>query len=358
MTKIKVMVVDDSALVRQVITDILADNLQIEVISSAPDPVIAENYLKKEWPDVILLDIEMPKKDGITFLKEIMKKRPTPVIIISSLTMENARVSMKALSSGAVSVISKPAVGMKQFLIDSKQSLIDSIKSAAKTNSNVLKKVSEKADNVRNNADVILPPPVYGKSLSGDRIVVIGASAGGTQALEYILTRLPSNSPGIAIVQHMPEKFTLAFAERLNRICQVEVKEAVNGDEIVNGKVIIAMGNKHLVLKKNNDRYFTEVKDGPPVSRHKPSVDVLFRSAAKNGGENIMGVILTGMGDDGANGMLEMKNAGCYTVSQSKESCAVYGMPKEAFERGAVNTVLDLDLIPTEILKFVSQEKM
>lgn len=357
MKKIKVMVIDDSALVRQVITDILADNLQIEVISSAPDPIIAENYLKKEWPDVILLDIEMPKKDGITFLKEIMKKRPTPVIIISSLTKENAKVSMKALASGAVSVISKPAVGMKQFLMDSKQNLVDAIKSAAKTDSNILKKVSEKTDkSSRYNADVILPPPTGKISTSNDRIVVIGASAGGTQALEYILTRLPDNSPGIVIVQHMPEKFTEAFAERLNKLCRIEVKESRDGDEVLKGRAIIAMGNKHLLLDKKGGKYVTIIKDGPPVSRHKPSVDVLFRSAAKKGSSNIMGVILTGMGDDGASGMLEMRNSGCYTVGQSKETCAVYGMPKEAFERGAVQNVLPLEKIPEEILNFICVE--
>jgi len=352
---IKVLIVDDSALVRQVLTDIISHKKGIQVIAAAANPIFARRYMDKEWPDVIILDIEMPQKNGIDFLKEIMAERPTPVIICSGVTENNARVTMEALSAGAVSVISKPQIGMKDFLIESEQLLVDEIRSAANVNTQLLQvvKVPVPAVERKNSADVILSAPtvrVHGDNL--EKIVALGASAGGTQAIEVVLRALPPGAPGVAIVQHMPEKFTLAFAERLNSICQIEVKEAQNGDVIKPGRAIIAMGGKHMTIIRKGNGYAVEVVEGPLVSRHRPSVDVLFRSAAKSGGSNILGVILTGMGDDGASGMLEMRNAGCPTVGQDKETSVVYGMPREAFIRGGVERVLPLERIADEIVRF------
>ncbi|HRX16774.1 MAG TPA: chemotaxis response regulator protein-glutamate methylesterase [Spirochaetota bacterium] len=360
MDLINVAVVDDSALVRQVISELLDNKYGIKVSFKAPNPIIAERYMDKEWPDVIILDIEMPEKDGLTFLKEIMEKRPTPVIICSGVTEKNARVTIEALSSGAFSIITKPKVGMKDFFLESEQLLADEVRAAYNSNRAILKKKTPAVEPVsrliekRYTADVVLSAPVKKVDVSGlDRIVVIGASSGGTQAIEAVLSELPKNCPGIAIVQHMPEKFTKAFADRLNSICNIEVKEAEQDDQIIEGRAIIAMGGKHMSLKKSGNSYKVSILDGPLVSRHRPSVDVLFRSAAKYGGSNILGIILTGMGDDGAAGLLEMKQAGCYTVAQDKESSLVYGMPRVAFERGAALNVVSLGVVPDTIMKFV-----
>lgn len=368
MSDIRVMIVDDSALVRQVLKEMIDSKKGFSVIATAANPDFADRYLEKEWPDVIILDIEMPKKDGLTYLKEIMERRPTPVVICSGVTEKNTRVSIDALSMGAVSVISKPQVGMKDFFHESEQLLLDSIRSAAKTNLSLLKKSSAKAPQKprmieplktvvaeKLTADVVLPPPQVKVDSKGlEKIVVIGASAGGTQAIETVLRNLPVDCPGIVIVQHMPEKFTNAFAERLNGLCDIEVKEAEKNDVVKTGRAIIAMGNKHMTLQKKGKGYIVDVVDGPLVSRHRPAVDVLFRSAAKNGSSNILGIILTGMGDDGATGMLEMKNAGCFTIAQDKETCLVYGMPKVAKERGGVQKELSLGLIPQAIINFTS----
>ncbi len=355
--EIKVLIVDDSALVRQVISDIVSQKGGMRVIAAAANPIFARRYMDREWPDVIILDIEMPEKNGLVFLREIMAERPTPVIICSGVTENNAKVTMEALSSGAVSVISKPQIGMKDFLLESEQLLIDEIRSAANVNVKLLKTTKVPAPipavERKNNADVILSAPtsrIHGDNL--ERIIVLGASAGGTQAIETVLRMLPPNAPGIAIVQHMPEKFTAAFAERLNSLCSIEVKEAQSGDEVKPGRAIIAMGGRHMTLVRKGIGYIVEVIDGPLVSRHKPSVDVLFRSAAKNGSSNILGVILTGMGDDGASGLLEMRNAGSPTVGQDQETSVVYGMPREAFLRGGVEKVLPLDMVANEIVRF------
>ncbi len=360
MSKIQVLIVDDSALVRQVMKEIVDEQDDMTVYAVASNPDFAEKHMEKQWPDVIVLDVEMPGKDGITFLKEIMAKRPTPVIICSSITEKNARETMEALSSGAVSVITKPKIGMKDFFNSHTQQIIDEIRSASKSDTKLLSGKSEKlpkkkAD--RHNADVILPPPVKKTENKGyQKIVVIGASAGGTQAIEQVLKPLPKDVLPIAIVQHMPEKFTKAFADRLNTLCDVEVVEARKGVKMKQGRVVIAMGNYHLTLKRAGTEYSLDVVSGPLVSRHRPSVDVLFRSAAKLGSHNILGVILTGMGDDGAAGMLEMKQSGCITIGQNKETSIVYGMPKAAYDRGGVMRVLPLGLIPDAILQFQNGE--
>jgi two-component system chemotaxis response regulator CheB len=355
MSRIKVLVVDDSAVVRQVTTALLGGDPKIEVIGAVADPLLAMERMKLQWPDVIVLDVEMPRMDGITFLKKIMQERPTPVVICSTLTEKGAQTTMEALAAGAVSIITKPKLGLKQFLNDSSNDLIAAVKAAAVANVRRLVARRSAAPGVptKHTADVILAPAAdRAMTQTTERVIAIGTSTGGTQALEEILTSLPRVSPGIVVVQHMPEKFTAAFAERLNRLCQVEVREAQNHDRVIQGRVLIAPGGKHLVLKRSGAQYFADVVAGPPVNRHCPSVDVLFRSVAKCAGANAMGVIMTGMGDDGAAGLLEMRNAGARTLAQDEHTCVVYGMPREAVRRGAVEKVIPLGAIAPEILTF------
>jgi two-component system, chemotaxis family, protein-glutamate methylesterase/glutaminase len=346
MAKIKVLVVDDSAVVRQVLTAQLQADPDIEMIGAAADPLLAMTRMQVQWPDVIVLDIEMPRMDGITFLKKIMAERPTPVVICSTLTEKGTETAMAALSAGAVSIITKPKIGLKQFLNDVSDDLISAVKAAARANVRRLQ-VAPKLT-----ADAVLPAADARSSAllrTTDRVVALGTSTGGTQALEVVLRALPRMSPGIVIVQHMPEHFTAAFAERLNGLCQIEVREARHNDRVVAGRALIAPGGKHMLLRRNGAQYHVEVVDGPLVSRHRPSVDVLFRSVAKCAGANALGVIMTGMGDDGAAGLLEMRKAGAQTVGQDEASCVVYGMPKEAVKRGAVAKVVPLDAIAREI---------
>ena len=345
MKSIKVLVVDDSAVVRQVVTAMLNHDPDIEVIAAAADPILAMTRMQTQWPDVIVLDIEMPRMDGITFLKKIMTERPTPVVICSTLTEKGAKTSLEALAAGAVMIITKPKIGLKQFLTDSSDDLIAAVKTAARANVRKLQATE------KHTADVILAP-VEGRSAmlqTTERIVALGTSTGGTQALEVVLTALPRVCPGIVIVQHMPEKFTAEFANRLNGLCQITVKEAQNNDRVVRGQALIAPGGKHMLLRRNGAQYHVEVIDGPLVNRHRPSVDVLFRSVAKCAGANALGVIMTGMGDDGAAGLLEMRKAGALTVGQDEESCVVYGMPKEAVKRGGVAKTVPLSAIAREI---------
>ena len=347
MSRIKVMVVDDSAVVRQVVSSLLSADPDIEVISAVADPLLAMVRMQNQWPDVIVLDIEMPRMDGITFLKKIMQERPTPVVICSTLVESGAKTSIEALAAGAVAIITKPKLGLKQFLNDSSSDLISAVKSAARANVKQLK-VTEKY-----NADVILQPASsHGAMIqTTERVVAIGTSTGGTQALERVLVTLPRVCPGIVIVQHMPEKFTAEFANRLNTLCQISVKEAQHNDRVVQGLALIAPGGKHMLLRRNGAQYFVDVIDGPLVNRHRPSVDVLFRSVAKCAGANALGVIMTGMGDDGAAGLLEMRKTGARTVAQDEESCVVFGMPKEAIKRGGVERVVPLDAIGREIMQ-------
>jgi len=344
---IKVLIIDDSAVVRQALSEILGKDRGIKVIGQAMDPLFAMEKMKKEWPDVILLDVEMPRMDGITFLRKIMSERPTPVIICSSLTAKGAETTMQALAAGAFTIFTKPTLGVKNFLEDSSSDLVMAVRAAAGARVNrVLRPVPPKA-----NADIVLPPGGEAMVVTTDRFTAIGTSTGGTQALEFVLASLPRTCPGIVVVQHMPEKFTAAFAARLNSICEIEVREAKTGDRVLAGRALIAPGGKHLVVRRSGAQYVAEVVSAPPVNRHCPSVDVLFRSVAKYAGRNALGVIMTGMGDDGARGLLEMKLAGAHTLAQDEESCVVFGMPKEAIKLGAADKVVPLSMIPELIAR-------
>ncbi|MDO8893320.1 MAG: chemotaxis response regulator protein-glutamate methylesterase [Sulfurimicrobium sp.] len=353
MKKIKVLIVDDSAVVRQVLSGVLAEDPAIEVLGAAADPLFAMEKMRITWPDVIVLDVEMPRMDGISFMKKIMAERPTPVVICSTLTEKGAETTMQALAAGAVSIVTKPKMGLKRFLEDSSSDIVGAVKAASQANVRRMAaslqplKVAPKLT-----ADAILSPGGgHAMAQTTERIVAIGTSTGGTQALEAVLTALPRVCPGIVIVQHMPEKFTEAFANRLDGLCQVDVKEAANNDRVLPGRALIAPGGKHMVLRRSGAQYFVEVLDGPLVNRHRPSVDVLFRSVAKCAGRNALGIIMTGMGDDGAAGLLEMREANARTVAQDEASCVVFGMPKEAIKRGAAEKVVPLSAIPGEIIK-------
>jgi two-component system chemotaxis response regulator CheB len=291
--------------------------------------------------------------DGITFLKKLMAERPTPVVICSTLTEKGAETTMQALAAGAVSIVTKPKVDLKQFLQDDSENLVAAVKAASRANLRRLGKAAIAAPvQAKLTADAILPVATRAMDETTDRVVAIGTSTGGTQALEEVLTALPRVCPGIVIVQHMPEKFTAAFAARLNGLCQIEVREAVNGDRVLPGRALIAPGGRHMLLKRSGAQYHVEIVDGPPVSRHRPSVDVLFRSVAKCAGKNALGIIMTGMGDDGARGLKEMHDMGARTVGQDEDSCVVYGMPKEALKLGAVNKELPLARMAYEIVAY------
>lgn len=350
MNGIKVLIVDDSAVVRQVMTEILSQDPGITVLGAAADPIFALERMNRQWPDVILLDIEMPRMDGITFLKKIMAEHPTPVVVCSTLTEKGAATTMQALEAGAVSIVTKPKMGLKNFLSEAALELIHTVKAAAHANRRNLHKPVIAPPKL--SADVVLPAGTHAMTRTTERVVALGASTGGTQALESVLTALPEGSPGIVIVQHMPERFTTAFAQRLDSVCRIDVREASNHDRVLPGRALVAPGGKHLVLRRSGAQYLVEVVDAPPVNRHRPSVDVLFRSVAQCAGANALGVIMTGMGDDGANGLLEMKQSGARTVAQDESSCVVFGMPKEAVKRGAAEQVISLDAIPEAILRF------
>jgi len=352
--KIKVMIVDDSALVRQVISQRLAREPDIEVIATAADPLFAIDKLRQAWPDVLIVDIEMPRVDGISFLRKIMTERPTPVIICSSLAESGAQVTFDALSAGAVTIINKPKAGLKSFLEDASTDIVQAVRSAAKANLRALPRGTAAVNagpRVKMPNDV--PPASKSNSLgrTTDQLIAIGTSTGGTQALEHILTRLPGTTLGIVIVQHMPEKFTALFAERLNGLCDIEVREARDGDRIVPGRALIAPGGRHMAVKRSGGQYLLEVMDGPLVNRHKPSVDVLFRSVARHAGNNALGIIMTGMGDDGARGIREMRDAGARTIAQDEASCVVFGMPAEAIKLGAIDEIMPLDRIAGAIVE-------
>jgi len=397
---IKVLIIDDSALVRQTITEILNSTPDIKVIASAPDPIVGVRKIREELPDVIILDIEMARMDGLTFLKKMNETiDPIPCVICSSLVEKGSPESIKALEYGAAEIISKPAVGTKKFLEESKITLVEAVKSAhschgkikrlipsqaklhaasAEIENNSLHKIGVQKitpiQNLQNDddiqeleevddmpkfpptpsipggvqpkltADVILekPNPALAPIDTTDTVIVVGASTGGTEALKDFLTMLPEDSPGLVIVQHMPEHFTASFAQRLNSLCKIAVHEAEDGDMVQRGQALIAPGNHHMLLKRQGKDYYVEIKDGPLVSRHRPSVDVLFRSAARYAGKNSIGIIMTGMGDDGAKGMKEMHDAGSFNIAQDEASCIVYGMPCEAVKAGAVDQIVPL----------------
>ena len=348
--KVRVLIVDDSASVRQIFTTILNEDPDIEVMAAASDPFAAARRLQDELPDVIILDIEMPRMDGITFLRKIMAQRPIPVIICSTLTEQGSDLMFEAFEAGAVDILPKPRVDTRQALMESSTRLRDAVKSAARAR---VRPRSERRPVVeaKLTADAIIPPPVQSRSRPAtERIVCIGVSTGGTEALRDVLEVLPADCPGILIVQHMPQGFTAAFAKRLNSLCQINVKEAEDGESVRPGFAYIAPGSRHMLLQRTGLRYHIAVKDGPPVSRHRPSADVLFRSAAQYAGPNVLGIIMTGMGDDGARGLLEMRKLGATTRAQDEESCVVFGMPKEAIACGAVEKIVSLNQISKEIM--------
>ncbi len=348
--KIRVLIVDDSALVRQTLQDVLNSDPEIEVMSTASDPFVAVQRLKREVPDVITLDIEMPRMDGITFLQKLMAQQPLPVVICSSVAEKGSETALKALEYGAVDIIQKPRMGTKQFLEESRVQLCDAVKAAAQAT--VKRSAGPRRVEPKLSADVILEKPAPKAVFENtDKVIVVGASTGGPEALRVFLEALPADAPGVVIVQHMPEYFTGAFAKRLDGICRLSVKEAEDNDPVGRGLALVAPGSHHLLLKRSGAQYFVETREGPLVSRHRPSVDVLFRSAARYGGKNCVGVIMTGMGDDGAKGMLEMKEAGAATLAQDEKSCVVYGMPCEAVKRGAVDRVLPLERLAPEALR-------
>jgi len=352
--KIGVLIVDDSASVRQMMTQILESDPDIEVVGTAADPYIAVERIRQNPPDVITLDVEMPRMDGLTFLDRIMSQHPIPTVICSTLTEAGSDIALQALERGAVEIITKPRLGTQEFFEESRFRICETIKSAARARLRKLR-INRAAPHVppKLTADAVLDrAPAHGAMIqTTEKVVVVGASTGGTEALREFLEAMPADCPGIVIVQHMPEQFTARFAERLNQMCRPTVKEAADGDSVIRGQALIAPGNRHVLLRRSGARYYVEINDGPLVSRHRPSVDVLFRSAARFGGRNVVGVIMTGMGDDGAHGMLEMKQAGAANIAQDENSCVVFGMPAEAIKLGGVDRVLPLDRIAPEVVR-------
>lgn len=355
-SNIKVLIVDDSAVVRQTLKQIFEEDRNIDVIGVAADPIIALKKLETDKPDVITLDIEMPRMDGLTFLKKIMTENPIPIIICSSKSEKGSDNALNALEFGAIDIIQKPKLGTKQFLEDSKVRLIDAVKAAsiAKIDKKIRSSINLTKREVQPKltADAVLPPSTGAAYIdTTEKVIVVGASTGGTEALRVFLEAMPIDAPGIVIVQHMPENFTRAFAQRLNSICEMEIREAADNDSVIRGRALIAPGNKHCLIRRSGARYYVEIKDGPLVCRHRPSVDVLFRSASRFVGKNAVGVIMTGMGDDGARGMKEMKDAGAFNIAQNEESCVVFGMPNEAIKRGGVDLTLSLEQLASAALK-------
>ncbi len=354
--KIRVLIVDDSATVRQALTEILEADPQIEVIGVAADPFAAARRIQEQLPDVITLDVEMPRMDGITFLRKLMAQHPIPVVMCSSLTEAGSETLFQALEAGAVDVILKPKMGVAEHLMEARMRICDTVKAAAGARIRGRREAPPSylphAPEKKLSADAMLPPPT-GRAMARttETIVCIGASTGGTESLRIVLEALPANAPGIVIVQHMPEKFTASFAKRLNSLCEVDVKEAADGDAVLRGRVLIAPGNLHTMIQRSGANYRVAVRSGPLVSRHRPSVDVLFRSAAQSAGSNAVGVIMTGMGDDGAHGLEEMKQAGARTLAQDEATSVVFGMPKEAIARGCVDKIVPLQNLAQEILR-------
>ncbi len=355
--KVKVLIVDDSALVRQVLTSILESSSQIEVIGTARDPLDAREKIKKLNPDVITLDIEMPKMDGVTFLKNLMRLRPMPVVMISTLTESGAEVTLEALEVGAVDFVAKPKVDVQESLHDYTEEIIEKVIVASTARVREYSGVTQglKAKPKYDAGAIIGKPAGSIRFKATDKIIAIGASTGGTEAIKQVLTALPADSPGIVISQHIPASFSSSFTERINRMCDIDVVEPGDGEKILPGHAYIAPGDKHLLIERSGVSYICRLNDGPPVNRHKPSVDVMFRSIAQNVGPNAMGIMLTGMGADGAQGMLEMKEQGVYNIVQDEDSSVVWGMPGAAVKLGATDKQLTLSKIASEILRYCSK---
>jgi len=359
-SKVRALIVDDSALVRQVLRDILETDPEIEVIGAAADPFAAAELMRRDVPDVLTLDIEMPRMDGLTFLKKIMRQHPIPTVICSSLAEEGSATVLAALEAGAVDVILKPQVGQRQFFEESRIRICDVVKAAAHARIGARKPPPAFTAEPKLSADAVLRPPRPGANAmirTTEKVVVVGASTGGTDALREFLEAMPLDCPQIAIVQHMPERFTQTFAQRLNQLCRIAVLEATSGAPLLTGQAIIARGNMHMVVRRSGARYHVDVIDGALVSRHRPSVDVLFRSTAESAGRNAVGVIMTGMGDDGARGMKEMKDAGAHTLAQDEQSCVVFGMPAEAIKAGCVDDILPLSGLAPAVLRATRHSK-
>lgn len=351
--KIKVLVIDDSALIRSVMKEIINRENDMECVGAAPDPLVAREMIKALNPDVLTLDVEMPKMDGLDFLERLMRLRPMPVLMVSTLTERGSDITFRALELGAVDFVSKPkldiARGMEEYAIE----ITDKIRATAQAR--VRKAVAEPVVQEKFSADAILPS-VAGRFSSTEKLIIIGASTGGTEAIKEILMKLPADAPGVLVAQHMPEQFTKSFADRLDTLCKISVKEAENNERILPGHAYIAPGHSHLLLKRSGANYMTKLDQGELVNRHRPSVDVLFRSAANVAGANALGVILTGMGKDGVQGMLEMKQSGSYTIAQDESSCVVFGMPKEAIAVGGVCEVLPLQDIARRALEYLASQ--
>lgn len=345
--KIKVLVIDDSALIRSVLTEIINSQRDMVVVGAAPDPIIARDMIKQLNPDVLTLDVEMPKMDGLDFLEKLMRLRPMPVVMVSTLTERGSEITMRALELGATDFVTKPKMSISDGMREYTDIIADKIRAASQARISSLSRQSKAQQGVA--------PPVQLRNplISSEKLLIVGASTGGTEAIKSFLLQMPSDCPGILITQHMPAGFTRSFANRLDSLCQISVKEAAGGERILPGHAYIAPGDKHLLLARSGANYVTELSDAPPVNRHKPSVDVLFDSAAVSAGKNAIGVILTGMGKDGAVGMANMKQAGAYNFAQNEESCVVYGMPKEAVAHGGVDEVAHLNDLPALVLNYL-----
>jgi two-component system chemotaxis response regulator CheB len=352
--KIKVLVIDDSALIRSVMKEIIDREKDMVCVGAAPDPIAAREMIKALNPDVLTLDVEMPRMDGLEFLERLMRLRPMPVVMVSTLTERGSDITFRALELGAVDFVSKPkmdiARGMEEYALE----IADKIRAAAQSHVHARKSVAPMVVQEKLSADAILPSSMPGRFASTEKLIIIGASTGGTEAIKEVLTRLPADVPGILVTQHMPENFTKSFADRLNSLCKISVKEAEHNERILPGHAYIAPGHSHLLLKRSGANYMTELSQGPPVNRHRPSVDVLFRSAANVAGANAMGIILTGMGKDGAQGMVEMKRAGSFTIAQDEASCVVFGMPREAIALGGAAEVLPLQNVARRTLEYLA----
>jgi two-component system chemotaxis response regulator CheB len=344
---IKVLIVDDSALIRSVMTEIIQSFPDMEVVGVAPDPLVARELIKQTNPDVLTLDVEMPRMDGLDFLEKLMRLRPMPVVMVSSLTERGSEITLRALELGAIDYITKPKLNIKSGMLDYTELLGDKIRAAHQARF----KLDLRAKAQKSPQQTETLPQVGNRFLSSEKLIMVGASTGGTEAIKEFLMQMPSDCPGILITQHMPEGFTTSFAHRLDGLCKIKVVEAVGGERILPGHAYIAPGHSHMLLARSGANYITQLDQGPPVNRHRPSVDVLFRSAAVNAGKNAIGVILTGMGKDGALAMLEMKNAGSYNFAQDEASCVVFGMPKEAIEVGAVHEVAPLSRLAGLVLE-------
>ena len=354
--KIKVLVIDDSALIRSVMKELINHEADMECVGAAPDPLVAREMIKTLNPDVLTLDVEMPKMDGLDFLERLMRLRPMPVVMVSTLTERGSDITFRALALGSVDFVSKPKMDIARGMEEYATEITDKIRAAAQARVRRTAPAASLEVQERLSADAILPS-VTGRFSSTEKLIIIGASTGGTEAIKEVLTRFPADVPGILVTQHMPEAFTKSFADRLNSLCKISVKEAEHNERILPGHAYIAPGHSHLLLRRSGANYMTELNQGPPVNRHRPSVDVLFRSVANTAGANALGIILTGMGKDGAQGLLEMRRAGAYTIAQDEASCVVFGMPKEAIAMGGASEVLPLQNIARHALDYLAINK-